>query len=429
MAGSSASVSDLAAEWDDDQRMDFLFSDFKSNRDVNPMDWDSKMDFWAALVVRSCRRRGAACCSLRELGDTFRRKDRSPLGLPTVLQAMCRGGKLQRESDFAADAGWLSWGVGLLLVRPLRWTFSSVLGSDGVPPEETFVVVDLVKEKAAEVLAAYHSSQWATSPVVTFSQLAVLCKDVCADQSTLGVALLQLQREKKAAVSLHDGVKIVKFCRALQERVSPLSDVDLGVLQLQRSERLLEERLQTLGEKAEGLKEEARVLLRQGKKTQALRSLRSRKQVEKRVDNLSNQLESIRGILDRIDQSSTDKTVVQAYQAGVAALKLSLKDVTLESAENLVDQIQELCDTQDDVNQTISSLGAADDDKAELEEELESLLKEAEPDVLAHFPEVPTGGLRPSVPPRLEEDLSRLTLSDSGTGDRKTTTLQLLQDN
>lgn len=89
------------------------------------------------------------------------------------------------------------------------------------------------------------------------------------------------------------------------------------------------------------------------------------------MDNLSNQLESVRGILDRIDQSTTDKTVrgratcvpaassgrldscwtglslvclqvMQAYQAGVAALKLSLKDVTLESAENLVDQIQEV---------------------------------------------------------------------------------------
>lgn len=52
--------------------------------------------------------------------------------------------------------------------------------------------------------------------------------------------------------------QIVKFCRALQERVSPLSDVDLGVLQLQRSERLLEERLQTLGEKAEGYEPPAR---------------------------------------------------------------------------------------------------------------------------------------------------------------------------
>lgn len=33
---------------------------------------------------------------------------------------------------------------------------------------------------------------------------------------------------------------------------------------------------------------------------------------------------------------------MQAYQAGVSALRLSLKDVTVERAENLVDQIQEV---------------------------------------------------------------------------------------
>lgn len=33
---------------------------------------------------------------------------------------------------------------------------------------------------------------------------------------------------------------------------------------------------------------------------------------------------------------------MQAYQAGVAALRLSLKDVTVERAESLVDQIQEV---------------------------------------------------------------------------------------
>lgn len=44
---------------------------------------------------------------------------------------------------------------------------------------------------------------------------------------------------------------MVKFCRAQQQRVSPFSDVDVGVLQLQRGERLLEERLQTLAEKAD----------------------------------------------------------------------------------------------------------------------------------------------------------------------------------
>lgn len=33
---------------------------------------------------------------------------------------------------------------------------------------------------------------------------------------------------------------------------------------------------------------------------------------------------------------------MQAYQAGVAALRISLKGITIERAENLVDQIQEV---------------------------------------------------------------------------------------
>lgn len=43
------------------------------------------------------------------------------------------------------DSGWLSWGVGLLLVKPLKWTFSTLLGSNRVPLEESFVIIELVK--------------------------------------------------------------------------------------------------------------------------------------------------------------------------------------------------------------------------------------------------------------------------------------------
>lgn len=80
----------LSPEWDDDERMEFLFSAFKENREVNSTDWDSKMDFWTLLTVKSCRQRGAVCVRLQELNQIFRRKDKSPLGLPTVLQAMAR---------------------------------------------------------------------------------------------------------------------------------------------------------------------------------------------------------------------------------------------------------------------------------------------------------------------------------------------------
>lgn len=87
---SKSSDMTLPAEWEDDDRMNFLFSDFKENRDVNTTDWDSKMDFWTALVVRSCRERGSVCINLQDLSRTFRRKEKSPLGLSTVVQSMAR---------------------------------------------------------------------------------------------------------------------------------------------------------------------------------------------------------------------------------------------------------------------------------------------------------------------------------------------------
>ncbi|XP_034451538.1 charged multivesicular body protein 7 [Hippoglossus hippoglossus] len=431
----------LPPDWDDDERMNFMFSDFKENRDVDTTDWDSKTDFWTALVLSSCRHQGSVCVRLQELNHSFRRKEKSPLGLATVLQSMSRCGKIQRESEFAAnvDCGWVSWGVGLLLVKPLKWTFSTLLGSGStVPLEESFVVIEVVKEKAAELLRVYRSSEFASRSVLSFQELCTLSSGVCADESTLCMALLQLQRDKQVLVSLHEGEKIVKFCLPGQDRVSPVSDVDIGVYQLQHSEKLLGERVEKLGLEADKCREEAKLLLSEGKKSQALRCLRGRKRVEKRADNLFAKLETIRGILDRIAQSQTDKMVIQAYQAGVSALRVSLKDVTVERAENLVDQIQELCDTQDEVNQTLSSgVTSADEDMDELEEELKSLLEESKPETIADLPEVPTNRLRPSgesvlsddllsflpaVPhgllnittEQLEDELNQLTLTDSG---------------
>ncbi|KAM9811026.1 LOW QUALITY PROTEIN: charged multivesicular body protein 7-like [Neosynchiropus ocellatus] len=396
------------------RRMRYLFSAFKENREVNTMDWDFNMEFWTALVVQSCLSRRSSAC---------------PHGERWCCPSRC--GKIQRESEFAAnvDCGWLSWGVGLLLVKPLKWTFSTLLGSGRVSMEESFVVIELVKEKAAELLAAYRSSALATRSLVSFQELCVLCADVCADESTLCLALLQLQREKRVTVTLHDGDKIVKFCQPRQDRVSPVNDVDIGVYQLQCSERLLSERVDQLSAEAERCKEDARGLLREGKKSQALTCLRKKKRVEKRADSLCTQLESIRSILDRIAQSQTDKMVMQAYQAGVAAMRLSLKDGSVERAENLVDQIQELCDAQDELNQTLSRGPAGtDEDLDDLEEELKSLLEEPRPELpstparSAWEPSGPSSDLLDSLPavpfsePRisdeqLEEELNRLTLS------------------
>lgn len=83
---------ELPPEWEaDEERMAFLFSAFKQSRDVNATDWDSKMRFWAALVLARGRRRGGGVrTSLRQLQRAFERRGSVPLGLGTVLRELLR---------------------------------------------------------------------------------------------------------------------------------------------------------------------------------------------------------------------------------------------------------------------------------------------------------------------------------------------------
>ncbi|NXV10393.1 CHMP7 protein, partial [Cettia cetti] len=413
-----APAGDLPPEWEtDDERMAFLFSAFKQSREVNSTEWDSKMAFWVGLVLARGRRRGAVRTCLRELQNGFERRGSVPLGLGTVLRELLRRGKLQRESDFMAsvDSSWISWGVGVFILKPLKWTLSSVLGDSKIPEEEEVLIyVELLQEKAEEVYRFYQNSALSSHPVVALSELRSLCAGLCPDERTFYLLLLQLQKEKRVTILEQNGEKIVKFARGLHAKVSPMNDVDIGVYQLMQSEQLLSQKVESLSQEAEKCKEDARSACRAGKKQLALRCLKAKRRTERRIEELHSKLDAVQGILDRIYASQTDQMVFNAYQAGVGALKLSMKDVTVERAENLVDQIQELCDTQDEVAQTLAGVGInglAEMDSEELEKELDSLLQDSSKDSL-DLPPVPQKGLSaPISDAELEAELEQLSVS------------------
>ncbi|XP_078095460.1 charged multivesicular body protein 7-like isoform X4 [Mustelus asterias] len=366
MSAPGAEPEPLCPEWADDQRMAFLFSAFKREREVNSSDWDAKLAFWAPLIGQEAARRNRLAFTPRELNTWFRRKGAAPLGLDTVLHDMARRGLIQKESSYAAsvDAGWLAWGVGLFLIKPLKWTLASFLGSNNISLDETYVIVERIK--------------------------------------------------------------IVKFSHSPANKVSAVTEIDVGVYQLVKCEKMLTLKVEMLSQEDERYKEEARGHLRAGKKHLALKSLRMRKRTAQRLDNVEAKLNTIQAILDRISSSQTDRTVVEAYQAGLGALRESMKDVTLEKVDKLMDQIEQFCDTQDDINQTLAgeNLDAMDGvDADELEAELNALLeKPAEESVL--LPDVPTRPLPGSASWKLpaaevmdgalEDGLSKLTLSDQG---------------
>ncbi|NXW22884.1 CHMP7 protein, partial [Circaetus pectoralis] len=415
-----APAGDLPPEWEtDDERMAFLFSAFKQSREVNSTEWDSKMAFWVGLVLARGRRRGAVRTCLRDLQHGFERRGSLGGGLGTVLRELLRRGKLQRESDFMAsvDSSWISWGVGVFILKPLKWTLSSVLGDSKIPEEEEVLIyVELLQEKAEEVYRLYQNSALSSHPVVALSELRSLCASVCPDERTFYLLLLQLQKEKRVTILEQNGEKIVKFARGLHAKVSPMNDVDIGVYQLMQSEQLLSQKVESLSQEAEKCKGGGRSACRAGKKQLALRCLKSKRRTERRIEELHSKLDAVQGILDRIYASQTDQMVVfNAYQAGVGALKLSGGGVTVEKAENLVDQIQELCDTQDEVAQTLAGVGInglAEMDTEELEKELDSLLQDSAKEPV-DLPPVPQKVLNPPISDaELEAELEKLSVSD-----------------
>ncbi|XP_053573958.1 charged multivesicular body protein 7 [Bombina bombina] len=386
------------SECDDDDRMSFLFSAFKENRDVNSSDWDSKMTFWIPLILKHAKTNGLISVTLRQLQADFTRKGRVPLGLGTVIQEMIRQGALHKESDFVAGItnGWLTWSMRQLVIKPLQWTVGAVLGHQ-ISPDEVLVVPEVIKERASLALQKYKSSHLHSLPLLSEEELRSHFTELCPDNSALNLVLLQLQREKKICMLERAGKKLIKFVQSGAAHVTPVSESDLGIYDLKQSETLLSERLQSTWEESDRLKEEARSYSQAGNKQQALRCLRRRKLAERRISDLQSKLDNVQSILERISAAETDRKVISAYQTGVSALRLALIDVNLEKAESLVDQIQEFCDLQDDLNQTLSgaTFNEANLDSEELEKELDEILQREE--VLSNkemhidLPDVPTG--------------------------------------
>lgn len=353
------------------------------------------------LIVKHAKAHTLLSVTLRRLQTDFTRKGSIPLGLGTVIQEMLRQGSLQRESDFVAGitSGWVSWGTRQLVIKPLRWAIASVLGGQ-CNPDEPFVVPEVIKLQADLVLQKYRSSPLSTVPLLCEDDVHGLCKDLIPDPSAFQLVLLQLLRDKKICLLQRDGGKLIKFVKEGNSHATPIGDTDLGIYELQKSEKLLSERLQSASDESAKLTEEAKSFNKAGKKNRALQCLRRRKLTEKRISTLQSKLDTVQSILERISMAETDRKVVSAYQMGVSALRSALKGVSVEKTESLVDQIQEFCDLQDDINQTLSEVTSADldIDSDELEKELDEILQMED----VPLPEAPTGPLITSPKPHVD---------------------------
>lgn len=139
-----ANMAYLPPEWDDDSRMNFMFSAFPENRDVNSKHWDSKLQFWCAAIVNNCDSSDELLIDAGVLKSRFSRNGVSPLGLGTVLKDMLNRGEIVSTSEFLNSVydTWGSWSYGMAK-RSFWWSVGKVWQDNEL--NGSFVLLALVK--------------------------------------------------------------------------------------------------------------------------------------------------------------------------------------------------------------------------------------------------------------------------------------------
>lgn len=379
----------LPSDWDDDDRMNFMFSAFNESREVNPKHWDSKLNYWTKAIIDSCKHHGDVYINLTNLKQRFSRNGLVPLGLTTVIKEMLRSGKLERKDDFVRceTKGWLAWSYGLAR-ESFWWSVGALSGKrnnvvTSLNDSEELVLVDAAKEKGDLILRRHYESVQCetTDYVIPWNVLKARFKEF--DEETLKVLLASLQRQGKAALfTTTEDEKIVKFAKKMEPRVSPVSENDVDIVRLRKTVAKLTIQVNKQSDEVESCRLQAAKFAREGNRSQALKLLKRKETRQRTLDKVSASLTSLEEIIHRIQHANTNKMVIDALKTGTATLKGLHAEMDIDSVEDTMDELNETLSISQDIDAAISkgnqfaveSSGIGDDELDELEKELEGLM-------------------------------------------------------
>ncbi|GBO05851.1 hypothetical protein AVEN_201842-1 [Araneus ventricosus] len=162
-----------------------------------------------------------------------------------------RQGLIIRMSDYMKvehEKGWASWGFDMLVQKPVSWAYSSVHSFLKLnKTEENYIILPVVQDLASKIVNLYKGlieTKW-TDNAVFLEHLRQECKDICSDFN-FKLAVIQLQREKKASIFEDNGEKVIKFRKEEEKKIEPLSEVDKAVLSLKRARDAILTDMETL---------------------------------------------------------------------------------------------------------------------------------------------------------------------------------------
>ncbi|GAB1316737.1 hypothetical protein MFIFM68171_06947 [Madurella fahalii] len=376
-------------------RLPALYSDFQTQRTLNPDGYQANVSAWRkalARIVRSGRAprgRGATAdlFVLHSDEQLLRALESKQYGPPLALGAVVREALAARDlmplSEFLAAKEsiyrrpWSVWNLAAWTMRQLG--VADMLKSDRLQPGQFVVIANV--EEAGKVfgekngVAAAEQSRFER----TFSKAHFYrtFNDQLVDgrqlsETDMEVLLKFLSRDKGAI--LYDG-STVKIKAPGAQEAATITEEDVSIAQLKELLTSLTHQTALLSKRIEELAAAAKQAVGKNNRVAALAALKSKKLAESTLERRFATVNQLEEVAARIEQASDNVQLVRVMESSAEALRsLHAQIGGTERVEEVVDRLREQMAATDEVSSILAeSVGSVVVDEAEIEDEMAAL--------------------------------------------------------
>lgn len=255
--------------WKDEIRMNVLFAPLR-NRSVNPIDWDSKYEFWKNLIYTYCSYKRIYLFKIADLFKAFNKNGRSPACLEVVIDEMHKNGVLKTLDVFmrSPSTTWKGWAADTFVKAPILWSYNKIISSVSSQPdtEKTYVHIQVIETCSNQLLDEVPDNL--LNKVFDVKELLCISSE---KQENLKLLLHNLSCKKKVCVRqlvnknvAKESVILVKFCDYKGD--NGISDLDIDVFMLEQSEKTLTASIEKLETEAAALTQTVKSYLVKGQR-------------------------------------------------------------------------------------------------------------------------------------------------------------------
>lgn len=192
----------------------------------------------------------------------------------------------------------------------------------------------------------------------------------------LQVLIKYMSRDRHLAVS--DG-KVIKLQHIEGETLGPITEEERGVITVKDTYTRLEKQIEELEKRIKERQVKVEACLREKKREQALSYLRSKKMLDELLEKRTKSIETLHGVLLKIEQAASDVEIVKAYELSTSSLKMLLSDARLQP-DRIDASMEKMQDTLADADEVRRAIEAGNEGMRRVngEEELDDEEMEVE---------------------------------------------------